>query len=89
MSDTKSKVTIELYENTVQAALADSYPDASDEALEGEELGLAQLSDEALLMADEMITKHYPLPEVISERTIRLAHQRAIELEEYAANSLL
>lgn len=57
--------------------------------LEGEEVGLSQLSDEALLMADEMLTKHYPLPEVISERTIRLAHQRAKKLEQYAEETLL
>ena len=34
------------------------------------------MSNEALAMLDEMIKKHYPLPEQISEETIRLAHQR-------------
>ena len=39
-----------------------------------EATGFASLSDEALLMADEMMKKEYPLPEFISERTIRLQH---------------
>ena len=38
-------------------------------------------------MAEEMIKKHYPLPEKVSERTVRLAHQRVKVLEEYAMMS--
>ena len=55
----------------------------------GEQFGFAELTDEALLMADEMVKKQYPLPEKISERTIRLAHQRVKALEEYAETTLL
>ena len=57
--------------------------------LEGEQFGFSELTDEALLMADEMLKKHYELPEKISERTIRLAHQRVKELERYAETTLL
>ena len=54
-----------------------------------EQFGFQALSDEALLMADEMVKKHYPLPEQISERTVREAHKRVKALEEYAENTLL
>ena len=40
----------------------------------GEQFGFSELTDEALLMADEMMKKQYALPEKISERTVRLAH---------------
>ena len=40
-------------------------------------------------MADEMLKKQYPLPDKISERTIRLAHQRVKALENYAMTTLL
>lgn len=55
----------------------------------GEQFGFSELTDEALLMADEMLKKQYPLPDKISERTIRLAHQRVKALEEYAESTLL
>ena len=55
----------------------------------GEQFGFHELTDDALLMADEMLQKHYPLPDKISERTVRLAHQRVKALEEYAETTLL
>jgi len=39
-----------------------------------EEERIESLSDEALLMADELLKKHYPLPDLISEGSIRVAH---------------
>jgi len=61
--------------NTVQQALENSYTQAVMAQAEATEAsGFASLSDEALLMADEMMKKEYPLPEFISERTIRLQH---------------
>ena len=53
------------------------------------ETGFASLSDEALLMADEMMQKHYPLPEFINETTIRAAYHRAKRLEDYATDVML
>ena len=76
--------------DTVQAALASQkYTEAVEMEIVGEKFGYHELTDEALVMADEMLQKHYPLPEKISERTVRLAHQRAKVLEEYAENTLL
>lgn len=43
--------------DTVKAALA-----KAEAYTEEEEYGFSELSDEALLMADEMLNKHYPLP---------------------------
>jgi len=40
-------------------------------------------------MADEMMKKHYPLPDQINERTIRAAHRRAKIMEDYAENIML
>lgn len=37
-------------------------------------------------MADEMMRKHYDLPEIINETSIRDAHRRAEMLEDYATN---
>ena len=56
---------------------------------DAEEYGFASLSDEALLMADEMMRKHYDLPEIINETSIRDAHRRAEMLEDYATNVML
>ena len=41
---------------------------------EHEGYGFDKLSDEALLMANELVKKHYALPEIITERSVRLAH---------------
>ena len=76
--------------DTVQAALAQQkYAEASSMEIDGEQFGFSELTDEALLMADEMLKKMYDLPEKISERTIRLAHQRVKALEDYAESTLL
>ena len=39
-----------------------------------EPTGFESLSDEALLMADELMKRDYPLPDRITESSIRLAH---------------
>ena len=70
--------------DTVKAALA-----KAEAYTEEEEYGFSELSDEALLMADEMLNKHYPLPNQISEESIRDAHKRAKVLEKYAETKLL
>lgn len=44
--------------DTVKAALA-----KAEAYTEEEDTVFSKLSDEALLMADEMLSKHYPLPE--------------------------
>ena len=76
--------------DTVQAVLAEQkYTEAVEMELVGEQFGFSELTDEALLMADEMLKKQYPLPDKISERTIRLAHQRVKALEDYAVTTLL
>jgi len=42
-----------------------------------EDFGFSSLSDEALLMADELMKKQYALPDLINEQTIRAAYKRA------------
>lgn len=69
--------------DTVKAALA-----KAEAYTEEEDTVFSKLSDEALLMADEMLSKHYPLPEQISEQSIRDAHKRAKVLEKYAETKL-
>ena len=58
----------------VQDALARSQQSQYASASESDAYGFEQLTDEALLMANELVKKRYALPDVISERSIRLAH---------------
>jgi len=62
--------------DSVQDALARSQQaEASQQNAEyADEYGFDKLSDDALLMANELVKKHYALPDLITERTVRLAH---------------
>ena len=56
---------------------------------EEEEIDFSILTDEALLMADEILSKNYPLPDKITEESIREEHRRIKILERYAETTLL